>query len=161
MSKYKLSGWSFEPELFEFILQNIPQGSSILELGSGEGTGALSQHYKMYSIEHDKKYVGKYDSMYIHAPMKGHWYEIDVVREFVKDIEYKLILIDGPIGSQSRNRIGFFENIHLFNTNCMLIFDDTNRVGEFTLFENCLNFFTKNGQERQFSQHKTFSVIYP
>ena len=151
-----LGGWSFEPEVYDFIVKNLPFGSIIFELGSGSGTGVLAQHYTMVSIEHNKKFVGKYPSTYIHAPMNGHWYDVGTVKSNLPT-KYDMILIDGPIGDQSRNRIGFYENINLFDTSKMMIFDDTNRVGERQLFELVL---AKVGTDRKSQTFKTFSVIY-
>lgn len=151
----KLGGWSFQPELYEFIVFNLPKGSTIFELGSGYGTGLLSNDYIMYSVEHNIKFVNAYNSNYIFAPMKGYWYDRNVVDRH-KPANYDLILVDGPIGSDSKNRIGFFENIDLFDTSKMMIFDDTNREGEMILFKKVLGLFP----DRKFEHFKTFSVIY-
>lgn len=151
-----LGGWSFEPEVYDFITANLPFGSTILELGSGAGTGVLAQHYKMVSIEHNKRFMDKYPSTYIHAPMNGYWYDVEIVRSNLP-LVYDMILIDGPIGDQSRNRIGFYENLHLFDTTKMMLFDDTNRTGEQHLFNLVLEAV---GAERKSQQFKTFSVIY-
>jgi hypothetical protein len=40
--KNMLGGWSFEPEVYDFITANLPFGSTILELGSGAGTAWIS-----------------------------------------------------------------------------------------------------------------------
>ena len=163
----KLGGWSFQPELYLFLREHLPDNSIILELGSGNGTGVLSEHYTMFSIEHNSKFINKHKSTYIHAPMKGYWYDVDIVEKNLPST-YDCILIDGPVGSESRSRIGFWENIHLFNTNVLLIFDDTNRDGERILFEKVLDYCNFDfGTEqpsintRQFEHFKTFSVIYP
>lgn len=163
----KLGGWSFQPELYHFLRSNLVNGSTILELGSGYGTDVLSQHYKMYSIEHNQKFINKYNSTYIYAPMVGHWYDISIVKQ-IEDLQYDCILIDGPVGSESKSRIGFWENIHFFNTNVLMIFDDTNRDGERKLFDNVLHYCNfdfateqPSTTQRKFEHFKTFSVIYP
>ena len=52
------------------IRQLTPQGSTIVELGSGNGTNRLTKEFKVYSIEDDKKWIGYCeDSNYIHAPL--------------------------------------------------------------------------------------------
>jgi hypothetical protein len=156
----KLGGWSIQPEAYSFIIKNLEYGSTILELGSGFGTQVLSEKYKMASIEHNKRFIGKYNSTYIHAPMKGHWYDVNLVRNGLPE-KYDMILIDGPVGSESKNRIGFWENIGLFNTNVLMLFDDTNRAGERHLFEKCLEFVNENAENpRKSETFKTFSVIY-
>ena len=47
---------SISKELYDYILANLPKGSTILELGSGWATDQLAKYYTLYSIEHDKKY---------------------------------------------------------------------------------------------------------
>lgn len=160
MQAAKLGGWSIKPDAYSFIIKNLEYGSTILELGSGVGTEVLSEKYKMVSIEHNSRFIGKYNSTYIHAPMKGHWYDIGKVREGLPE-KYDMILIDGPVGSESKNRIGFWENIGLFNTNVMMLFDDTNREGEKMLFEKCVEFVNEKAEiPRKYESFKTFSVIY-
>jgi hypothetical protein len=164
-----LGGWSFEQELFDFVRTTLPDNSIILELGSGYGTHVLSKHYTMYSIEHNEKFIGKYKSTYIFAPMKRYWYDRDLVEGNLPE-KYDMILVDGPIGTDSKNRIGFWENIDLFNTNVLMIFDDTNRDGERMLFQKVLDYCNfdfateqpvEKSEERRFEIFKTFSVIYP
>ena len=53
-----LDGWVIAPELYNWIRENIKDGSTILELGSGTGTIELCKHYTVYSVEHDKKWIG-------------------------------------------------------------------------------------------------------
>lgn len=161
-----LGGWSIQPEAYSFIIKNLPYNSTILELGSGFGTQILSKHYKMVSIEHNQRFIGKYNSTYIHAPMKGHWYDVSVVEKNLPE-HYDMILVDGPVGSESRHRIGFWENITLFNTNVLLLIDDTNRDGERILFEKCLDYVNfdfateaPSKTPRKYETFKTFSVIY-
>lgn len=165
----KLGGWSFEPELYEFLVENLPFESTVLELGSGYGTDVLSQHYKMFSIEHNEKFVGVFNSTYIHAPMRGYWYDRSRIEGKLPE-KYDAILVDGPVGHESRSRIGFWENIDLFNTEVLLLIDDTNRAGERDLFERIFaycNFDFAAEKElpesswRRFKHFKTFSVIYP
>lgn len=155
-----LGGWSFEKDLYLFLRKHLEDGSVILELGSGYGTEVLSKHYTLFSIEHNKKFVDRYQSTYIHAPMKGHWYDVDIVKNKLAELnsKYDCIFVDGPVGSESKNRIGFFEHIDLFNTDVMLIIDDTNREGERHLFNKVIEHL---GKDRLFYHSKTFSVIFP
>ena len=165
----KLGGWSFEPELYYFLRSNLPDGSTILELGSGQGTGVLSNHYKMVSIEHNERFISRYNSTYIHAPMLGHWYDINVLEPNLVSLwgKYDCILVDGPVGSESRNRIGFWENITMFDVSKMILIDDTNRSGEMMLFEKVIDYCDygfdmerASEQKRKFQHFKTFSVIF-
>lgn len=165
----KLGGWSIDMELYQFFVDNLLFGSTILELGSGHGTDVLAQHYTMYSIEHNEKFVGLFNSTYIYAPMNGYWYDRPSIEGNLPQ-KYDAILIDGPIGSESKSRIGFWEHYDLFDLNALLVFDDTNRRGEMMLFTKILdicNFDLERGQMvseencRKVAHFKTFSVIYP
>jgi hypothetical protein len=121
----------------QYILEVLPANSTILELGSGTGTHELAKFYNMYSVEDNKKWVGKYDSHYIHAPIRNYgsyrWYDIKILRKNLPNT-YDLILIDGPTGKIGRG--AFYENLFLFNTNSILIFDDVNRPAELKLIQN-------------------------
>lgn len=161
--KLMLGGWSINKEVYDFIKSNLPEGSTILELGSGYGTGELSKHYIMHSIEHDIKFVGKYKSTYIHAPMKDGWYDKSVLELKLEALrgKYHMILIDGPIGNESNGRLGFFENINLFDENTLMVFTDTNRDGERTTFNRVLKHLFIGDMPPRHKHFKTFSVIYP
>ena len=75
-----------------------PKNSTILELGSGTGTIELVKHYTVYSIEHQKQWVGEASrSNYIYAPLKTYggvfnWYDNHYLNNLPKD--YDLLLID-------------------------------------------------------------------
>ena len=126
-----LDGWAIPREAFDWIINNLPQSSTILELGSGTGTIELVKHYNVYSIEHQKQWVGKApESNYIYAPLKKYegiynWYDTSYLNNLPKD--YDLLLIDGPIG---RDRLNFVNFTHLFKTNIPYVIDDTNRPGD-------------------------------
>jgi hypothetical protein len=47
----------------------LVDGSTILELGSGWASGELSKHYRVYSVEHDEKWLDAFDTNYIYAPL--------------------------------------------------------------------------------------------
>lgn len=156
-SKYmqKLGGWSIDPAVYKFIRENVEDGSVILELGSGLGTDVLAENYVMFSIEHNSRFVNKYKSTYCHAPIKDGWYDIDRVQPFVASIpKYDVILIDGPTGEIGRGK--FFDNLNLFNSDVMMIFDDTNREAEQSLFNDVFNHLT----DRRFEVFEKFSVIH-
>lgn len=42
-NKENLDGWAIPREAFEWIYENLPHGSTILELGSGNGTKELGK----------------------------------------------------------------------------------------------------------------------
>lgn len=136
--KYNMSVDSFHNasitnNLYDWILKTLPAGGTILELGSGWGTGELAKHYTMYSVEHSAKYLDKYDSTYLEVPLKDHkplanhlttrWYDADILREKLKGIEYDLLLIDGP----PQTRSGFYKYMELFDDSKIWVFDDMHR----------------------------------
>lgn len=121
-----------------YIAALIPEGSTILELGSGFGTRGLSeQGFKMISVEHDEKFVGLHPSAYIHAPIVPFdkqcavfpsdegWYSRAVLRQELPRYSYDLILCDGPPNFIGRG--GFYKWKELFNLNVPLVFDDAHR----------------------------------
>lgn len=122
--------WSVSQELFDYILTLIPAGSTIVELGSGWATGEFAKHYTMYSIENNEKWLNKYASNYIYAPIVNGWYDAKKVAAGLPK-NYSLILIDGPMGTIGRGK--FYDNLHLFNTQVPMIFDDINRSAEYEL----------------------------
>jgi len=101
----------------------------------------LTQHFKVYSVEHDPKWVGFVKtSTYIHAPIKKMkvkefsdvtgWYDPEVLKENLPP-SYDLILVDGPPSFFGRG--GFYEYIHLFNTKTTIFIDDVDRDPELNL----------------------------
>jgi hypothetical protein len=133
-------GSNISEKLFNFVVDKLPSGSTILEFGSGQGsTGQLSQHYKMYSIEHDQNYLNKYNSNYIHAPIVNGWYDVPKIKNGLPE-KYDMILIDGPVGEG--NRIPILNYLKLFDMeNKWIIIDDTHRVGEIILFHELMKLF--------------------
>lgn len=127
----KFSGWSIDKFFFEYILKHFPDGSTMIELGSGRVTEEFAKHYNVYSIEHNAEWVGKFNSNYIHAPIKDYgnyqWYDRDKIKKSLPE-KYDFILIDGP--PKKYGRMGFFDNIDLFNPNVPMLFDDTHRRSE-------------------------------
>ncbi|MEI2420674.1 hypothetical protein V6O07_10405, partial [Arthrospira platensis SPKY2] len=120
-----LGNWAISEDLFVYILETLPVGSTILELGSGTGTLELSKYYNMVSIEHNRDWLNKYNSHYIYAPLVDDmWYNGDVLRRELQNIDYQLILVDGP---PQHRRKGILNYLDLFNWNVQVILDDVNR----------------------------------
>jgi hypothetical protein len=93
----------------------------------------------MYSIEHDGRYVGKYNSTYIHAPLVNGWYDVAAIQKGLPD-DYDVILIDGPVGEG--NRIPILRYLDLFKWDRRwVVVDDTHRAGEIILFHELLKRF--------------------
>ena len=66
------SDHAIDLELYKLIAMILPEGKTILELGSGDGTAALVKRWNVISVENDKKYVGLHHDNYIHAPLVEH-----------------------------------------------------------------------------------------
>ena len=141
LANWELDGWSISKELFAFICENLEHGKTVLELGSGPGTNMLAKYFKVYSVENDPQWLNKYNSTYLHVPLKNleqplpgfpsdrYWYDGAVLEEKLKDIDYDLLLIDGPKAFRGNT----INHLHLFNTDAMIIVDDVHRPGEMTL----------------------------
>jgi len=127
-----LGGMSISQELFDWIRCVLPEGSTILECGSGYGSAKLAEHYTVYSIEHDRRWVNKYkEPNYIYAPIIKRWYSVKAIQDNMPE-HYDMILVDGPLGRIGRG--GFFNNLDLFKTDgVIIVFDDINRKAEWDL----------------------------
>jgi len=120
--------------LFDSIVSAIPPGGTLLELGSGKTSQKFSKHFTVYSVEHSTKYLNRYDTNYIYAPLKSFNSE-DAVKWFGTDEWYQLklkhlpkkydaLLIDGP---PRKWRPNFYYHINMFDLNVPWFFDDAHR----------------------------------
>jgi len=150
------AGISIDENCVEYIKKILPKGSTILELGSGEGTTWLADAgYTMYSIENQPEWFDyypnyttyincrtkMYDSEYTapeNIPEQKGWYHPDDLFPNLPK-EYDLILIDGPGGSPY-GRGGFYKHIDEFNTDVPMIFDDINRIADSEVMELVSNY---------------------
>lgn len=150
-------------EMFDFIRELVPSGR-ILELGSGRATEALDKYYTVYSIEHDKEWVGKYHGNYIHAPIRKHkeiknyksneWYDANVLRRELPKIKYDLLIVDGPIGEKRSGIVKYWE---LFDWSVPAVFDDMQRDLDYHIIKSI-----SNKLDRPFVIYEgEFGVIYP
>jgi len=144
-----MSSVSMSAEAIQWIKSVLPAGSTILELGSGEGTIALSDTFKMYSVENQVEWMNKfplcttyinchtryYDNEFTAPDVEGSqtgWYNPDTLFNNMP-LTYDAILIDGPGGKFGRG--GFLKFIDKFNTNVPMFFDDVNRSAELDLIK--------------------------
>ena len=130
--------WAIDEALFYKIREILPDNSTLIELGSGDGTSELVKHYEVYSVEHDLTWVGKEQkSNYIYAPLKEHkpignyvkgnnnfWYDPSIMKNKIPTIRHDLVLVDGPPG---HFRSGIIKYLSLFNSKAIYIVDDLNR----------------------------------
>ena len=104
MSDKEENLWMMPSDALEWIENNIPHGSYILEFGSGEGSSRLSQNFSLFSVEHDPEWISKYETNYIYAPIKLHskssqlnsigWYDADEIYSKLPNNHFSLIIID-------------------------------------------------------------------
>ena len=141
----------------QYVLQTFPDGSVILEFGSGFNTALLVAKFIVYTVEQDPKFLNLVPSAhYILAPIENEgWYSVDVLKNELPEI-YDLVIIDGPKGGHSRR--GVLDHLDLLNTGVPWIFDDTNRSFD---YKTMLKFCHMVGKEHSDFQtrEKRFSVI--
>ena len=63
-NNWPLDDWSITKECFDKIIEILPFGSTILEIGSGNSTRFLSKFYNMISIESNPEWMNKFNSKY-------------------------------------------------------------------------------------------------
>jgi|TARA_R110000796_G_scaffold107341_2_gene218079 hypothetical protein len=144
------AGISINNNCIDLIKDLLPDGGTILEFGSGEGTTWLSDAgYTMFSVENQSEWMDKYPkhTTYINCSIKYYdldysppknifnqtgWYNPnDLFPNLPK--KYDLILVDGPGGRWGRG--GFYKHIDKFNTDVPMVFDDINRTQDSDVME--------------------------
>jgi len=151
-----LGGWAICEGLFNWIRKNLPEGSTILEFGSGRGTIELTKYYNVYSVEQDSQWLGLAEKAeYIHAPIKDGWYDADILFKNLPE-EYDLILVDGPKGSGNRN--GLSSYWHMLNVGVPIVMDDTNRTNEYNFALESSRVLNKNVEFLK-GNRKGFAVL--
>lgn len=133
-----LDHWSMSIEGFNWILENIPLGNSVLEIGAGKGTKELSKFYKVTSVEDKKQWVGFVENVnYIYAPLSNNkWYNINDLKNNLP-VKYDFLIIDGPEGSP--NRVPILANIDLFYLDCPILIDDVHAKDSLYIAEQISN----------------------
>lgn len=151
------NGWSLSPKVFEWIHTNLELGSTIVELGSGEGSFLLSRKYEVYSVEHDPSFVGLYPTVnYVYAPIVDGWYSLSALADNLP-FEYDLLIIDGPPGNIGRK--GILKNFSsLFRWDKPIIVDDVNRSDDMEIYDSLLSMSQKVGTIID-DNEKSFGVI--
>ena len=134
-------------QVVEHIKENLPEGSTILEFGSGRGTEILSKTFNMLSVEEDLDWVDRYDSEYLHAEIKEDWYDIEKVNNFIKDKSYNLVLIDGPAHGDRNKIVELISNGKLkLNTNVSYLIDDVEREDGMKLLESIVKLLNREAE---------------
>lgn len=126
------------------LLEFVPQGSTILELGTGEGTIELAKYYEVISVEHAPEYHAGVSKL-LHVPLKElsldgsaevrydlrfprhlPWYDSDVLKDKLEGLSYDVLLIDGP--PRDYSRCGMWVHYsRLFDTAVPVLVDDIHR----------------------------------
>lgn len=162
-------GFAIDEELFLYIKEILPEGKTILELGSGEGTAELVKHWNVYSVEDKKKWLGKYHDQYIYAPLKVHklikklpgdvWYNSQILSLHLPK-RYDLLLIDGPC-REDASRSGLIKYKSLFNLDVPIIFDDVNRTQDWDVAVRLAGILRRPITIHNTHKSKYFGVILP
>lgn len=128
-NNWPLDDWSITKECFDKIVEILPFGKTILEIGSGNSTNILSNFYNIISIESNEEWMNKYNSEYHLIPFKKftssyfgetNWLDPDLLFSCIKNKNYDMLIVDA-----GADRVGIIDYINLFNQNIPIIFDDT------------------------------------
>lgn len=166
----ELSEWSLSATAISWIRMNFPEGSTILELGSGDGSAHLAERYKVFSVEHDKAWLNKYERVnYIHAPIRKHkevkgfdknqWYNWNILGPEIKDLDYDLIICDGP--PNQIGRVGFLKYINDFPKQTPILFDDVHRGRELKIAQKVAARWHSDLLIKDLDQPKHFAILWP
>jgi len=107
-------------DMFKAIIACTNPSGNILELGSGTTTKLFAKQRKIYSVEHNKEYVGSYNlpEYYIYAPMnEQQWYTFDSELP-----AYDCLLVDGP--DNDARILNFIFDINRFDKHVPWFIDD-------------------------------------
>lgn len=117
-------GSGIEKVVYDYIVNNIPKGSSILEFGAGYvSTVALMNDYDLTSVEHNQEYANINPNTIL-CDIKDGFYNLD--KRLLKD-KYDLIIIDGF------NRIEFLKHFDILKKGKKILIHDTYRDKEIEL----------------------------
>ena len=129
--------WSVSSDFLDMIKREVPSGSTILEFGSGDGTKKLCENYTVYSIEENKDFVGKYHGNYLHAEIVDDWYNKEKVVEFVRNLDYDAIIIDGPAYGLRKGILDILEHLNL---DVPIFIDDIDRPDDLSVLLELSNY---------------------
>ena len=132
------------PEAFVWIDENVKQGGCILEFGSGNGSQRLAQGYNVWSIEHDKEWLGIASVNYLHCRIVDNpvstsvgemgWYDPSTFSVLPSEVD--LIVVDGPPGDIGRS--GLLNYLDILPKARIMLVDDVDREAEANLLKQLL-----------------------
>ena len=130
-----MGGWSLPVPVFLWIIETVPSGSHILELGAGKGTEVLSREYQVTSIENDPRFASSPSVILADITPtpaatsrgQGGWYERETLEANLPK-DYDLLIVDAPMRKIGRS--GILDHLDLFRSDRTTIIDDVNRPAE-------------------------------
>lgn len=122
-----------------YLIEHFSPDLVVLELGSGVGSEILKSYFKeVYSVEEDSKFLNLIVGVtYLYVPIKKGWYSNKELKQLISGVNYDLLIIDGPKGSQPRSKLAMY--FDLFKENVPWIFDDVNRKVEYRVAKKFAN----------------------
>jgi hypothetical protein len=127
-------GGSISHDLYKHIQEILPEGKTILELGSGWGSSKLMGRWNLYSIEDREKWFKMFNPQSFLFPLvdaHDKWYDLELMKSTLRGLKYDLLLIDGP----RYGRKNFPANLDLFDMSVSMVFDDVKRKEGQTVIE--------------------------
>ena len=155
------------------LLEVIPEGSTVLELGTGFGTKRLTEHFNVISIENDTQWhqgvsqlievplvnITKTKSVAKRFPEFLEWYDPEILAQKLDGLEYDAIVVDGP--ATPDRRPGFYQYRELFKK-VPVLFDDVHRVYD---IKNAMMWAryvdAKSFEVFDFTKKKQFALVLP
>lgn len=162
-----MSDWSLPQDATQWLKDHIEYGTTILELGSGDGTFRLAEWFDVATVEHDATWadailrrqlaaINANDVRVIHAPILDGWYDATVL-QWQLPLSYSAIVVDGPPGNIGR--WGFLEHLDMFNTDVPILFDDIHRPAERELAVTVANKLGKTLSMHLLTDARAFGVV--
>lgn len=158
-------------ELFKFL----PNGKTILELGTGYGTVELAKHWNVLSVEHNASWhqgvselirvplisaSSNIDrgirSFWKRFPEASQWYDPTILAKKLEGKEYDAIIVDGPPGGAKRSAMWWYYD-KIFDTSVPVIVDDIHRrydwqvASQIARIKNVLRFEVVNVNSKMFA----------
>lgn len=137
---------SLTSDAVQAFLNVLPEGGTILELGSGKSTTTFCDSgRRVVTVEHSEKYLGRCkDAEYVFAPMVEGFYGQDhflrAAGLALRNGNLRGVVVDGPPKKHGAHRSLLAEYLALFKGFPFLI-DDTNRRSE----RNLVNMMSERG----------------
>jgi len=151
-------GWAISEDLYRWLVDHVPEGATVLELGSGDGDRELANRWQLWTVEHDETWLGLVPGVnYIHAPLRHGWYDTAMLSECVVNLRYDVLLVDGP--PRNMGRANFLPNMSLFSASVPWVFDDLQETATLRWVAKVAGIRGEQVHEHRCSDGKSFGVI--